>query len=356
MKENRQHNPLVSVIINNYNYGRFLREAIESALTQTYPYIEVIVVDDGSTDHSREVIAYYKGQIRVVLKENGGQGSAFNAGFAISRGDIVIFLDADDVLLSNAVEEVVAVWKPEVSKVQWRLLLVTEKLEPMGQTWPMERRLPSGSVRESLLRWRYYPSPPTSGNAFSRWLLEKILPMPESEWRIAADSYLLTLAGMYGNIQSIDRELGYYRVHGRNLWHFSGWNAEELVKKLVQQVVTDIQQQNLLQEAARSLGVPFHPIPTPLAAKTEMALALLRPDALIRLGLSSNRAKLALQGTYASLVYPYMPSFLSRVRLSAWFLLTGVLPRFSAVKVALWGVVPSVRPRWLARILQASGS
>ncbi len=74
--------PLVSILINNYNYGRFLSKAIDSALNQEYQNIEVIVVDDGSTDDSRKIIESYGERIKPVLKENGGQASAFNAGFS----------------------------------------------------------------------------------------------------------------------------------------------------------------------------------------------------------------------------------------------------------------------------------
>jgi glycosyltransferase involved in cell wall biosynthesis len=86
--------PLVSIIISNYNYGRFLKPCIESVLDQAYPHIEVIVVDDGSTDNSREIIASYGNRLVPVLKENGGQASALNVGFSISHGKIVIFLEA----------------------------------------------------------------------------------------------------------------------------------------------------------------------------------------------------------------------------------------------------------------------
>ena len=86
----------VSIIINNYNYDRFLAQAIDSALNQTYPNIEVIVVDDGSTDSSRQIITSYGDAIKPVLQPNSKQGIAFNNGFNHSTSDIINFLDADD--------------------------------------------------------------------------------------------------------------------------------------------------------------------------------------------------------------------------------------------------------------------
>src|SRR5262249_35315249 len=97
--------PLASIIVSNYNYGRFLRKWLDSALAQTFANKEVIVVDDGSTDESRKIISSYGKQIIPILKENGGQASAFNAGFAASRGEAVLFLDADDLLLPSALEK-----------------------------------------------------------------------------------------------------------------------------------------------------------------------------------------------------------------------------------------------------------
>lgn len=118
--------PLVSIIISNYNYGRFLKPCIESVLDQAYPHIEVIVVDDGSTDNSQEIIASYGNRIVPVLKENGGQACALNVGFSISHGKIVIFLDSDDVLLPETAQQVAAVFqsKPDVAKVQYRLAAI----------------------------------------------------------------------------------------------------------------------------------------------------------------------------------------------------------------------------------------
>src|SRR3954454_14414573 len=109
-----------SVIINNFNYARFLADAIDSALAQTHPNTEVIVVDDGSTDESASVIAAYGDRIAPVLKGNGGQASAYNAGYERSSGDIVCFLDADDMLLVDAIGSAADAFSVEdVVKVQW---------------------------------------------------------------------------------------------------------------------------------------------------------------------------------------------------------------------------------------------
>src|SRR5262245_48637316 len=99
--------PLVSILINNYNYAQFLREAIESALSQSYSHVEIIVVDDGSTDQSREIISSYGSRLTAVYKENGGQTSAFNAGVLASRGDILCFLDSDDYYYPGKIARIV---------------------------------------------------------------------------------------------------------------------------------------------------------------------------------------------------------------------------------------------------------
>ena len=91
----------VSVIIPTFNYGRFLREAINSALAQTYRPLEIIVVDDGSTDDTPQVLAEYRGRVRVIRQDNLGVGAARNVGITAATGDYLAFLDSDDI------------WKPE---------------------------------------------------------------------------------------------------------------------------------------------------------------------------------------------------------------------------------------------------
>jgi glycosyltransferase involved in cell wall biosynthesis len=99
-----ESNPsLVSVIIPCYDQAQFLPDAVESALSQTYLEIEVVVVDDGSPDNTGEVVARYP-SVRYIRQENRGLAGARNAGFHASRGEYVVFLDADDRLTPNAVE------------------------------------------------------------------------------------------------------------------------------------------------------------------------------------------------------------------------------------------------------------
>jgi glycosyltransferase involved in cell wall biosynthesis len=211
-----QH-PLVSIIVNNYNYGRFLKGAIDSARGQTYDHVEVIVVDDGSTDDSRDVITSFEDRIGTVLKENGGQASAFNEGFARSSGDIVIFLDSDDVLLPTAAERVVEQFRSGVAKIHWPLVRVDEQLNGNDQQIPSEE-LPAGDLREATLRDGPGSSlsPPTSGNAWSREFLARMLPMSVDEHRIGADGYLYGLAPAFGSIGRVEEPQGMYRIHPTN--------------------------------------------------------------------------------------------------------------------------------------------
>lgn len=94
---------LVSVIIPCYNQAHFLPESIESVLVQAYPHAEVVVVDDGSPDNTAEVIARYPA-LQCVRQQNRGVAPARNAGFASSRGEYIMFLDADDRLAPDAIE------------------------------------------------------------------------------------------------------------------------------------------------------------------------------------------------------------------------------------------------------------
>ena len=208
--------PLLSIIINNYNYGHFLGAAIDSALAQTYDHVEVIVVDDGSTDDSQWEIARYGARVAAILQDNDGQASAFNRGFAQSRGAIIIFLDADDRLRPDIGQRVVDVLTadPTLAKVQYRLATIDETGAALGSTVPpQDQPMPSGNLQRRLLTapddicWQ-----PTSGNAFPRAVLAQMLPMPTAPYRICADYFLSNVAPLFGPVYSIEAVGGGYRI------------------------------------------------------------------------------------------------------------------------------------------------
>jgi glycosyltransferase involved in cell wall biosynthesis len=215
--------PLVSIIINNYNYDRFLPTAIDSALNQTYSSVEVIVVDDGSTDNSQEIIRNYGNKVVPVLKENGDHASTFNAGFSASQGEIICCLDADDRFLAEKVAQVVEVFTshPEIGWCFHPLKLVntnTEAVLGVTRAFPGLNEYISTpcDFRTQLKKGKlpFYP-PSTSALCFRRSLLKQILPMPET-LKQAADRYLT-----YGTLFLspgffLHRELTIQGIHNSN--------------------------------------------------------------------------------------------------------------------------------------------
>jgi glycosyltransferase involved in cell wall biosynthesis len=247
---------LVSIIINNYNYERFLRNAIDSALLQSYSPIEVIVVDDGSTDASREIIASFGDLIIPILKANGGQASAFNAGYGKSAGDIILFLDSDDTLNSNAVEQIVGHFgNTSIAKVHWPLTVINEAGMRMGTIIPHDP-LPEGDFKEHALRSGppFFLNPPTSGNAWSREFIESIMPIPEAEFRIGADTYLFETVAFFGPVKKIDLPLGSYRIHDKNNYFHKPFDA-----KLKAEINFYESLFTLLERYCQKLGIPANP-------------------------------------------------------------------------------------------------
>ena len=221
----------VSVVVTNHQYGRYVGAAIDTALAQDHDDVEVVVVDDGSTDDSRHVIAGYGDRVVTVLRPNGGQAAAMNDGFAACSGDAVIFLDGDDELEPDVASRVAALLdaRPEVGRVQYPLAVIDADGRATGERVPVDGRpLFEGDARPRLatcpddLRWQ-----PTSGNAFRRAVLERVMPIPEAELRLCADFHLSTLTPLYGHVAVLAEPGGRYRVHGRN-GHFGADGLDRL--------------------------------------------------------------------------------------------------------------------------------
>ena len=224
--------PLVSILINSYNYARFLAEAIRSALAKNYQKLEIIVVDDGSTDDSLQIAQSFGDRIHLVSKQNEGQASAFNAGFAASHGEIICLLDADDVFLSHKVERIVEVFRedPESGWCFENLKLFSHSLYDRV---PRNRYFDAGRVdaRLSMLRGGVFPKnieSATSGLSFRRELLARILPMPHARSIHLCDDYVKTACYALSAGLALDEELSLQRLHESNLYTNTGTRDRRL--------------------------------------------------------------------------------------------------------------------------------
>ncbi|RUX42683.1 glycosyltransferase family 2 protein, partial [Mesorhizobium sp. M4A.F.Ca.ET.050.02.1.1] len=346
----------VSIIIPNYNYARFLERSVDSALGQDHGDVEVIVVDDRSSDGSAVVIESYGDRIRACLRpRNGGHAAAFNTGFAASSGRIVLFLDADDYLYPDAVSRIVDAWDPATAQVQSRLHIVDEAQRVKDVFPPPELPFDDGDVVPKLLHKGRYQTTVTSGLAFERSTLDTIMPIPEADFRQGADGYLATLAPLYGQVQSIEECVGAYRIHGANHSVF----GEKLAERARWRVAHDFHRMAALSGQVSGVGLAVEPAETVLhdTLHLEERLASLCADPDRHPVANDSKLALAAHGAVASL--EMTASLRRRAMLAAWFLSVGMLPGRMALAVLSWKLDAASRPAFLARfsksIRQAMG-
>lgn len=222
--------PLISVVITCYNYAKYVAGAIDCALGQSYPNKEVIVVNDGSEDDSLAVIARYADRVRLIDQPNLGAFAAYNRGFAASSGEIVIFLDADDLLEPDALSRVAAVWSEACVKVQFDLTIIDAEGRDLGRKFcNYDASYDVSRVEQSFRRTGTYRWPVTVGNAYSRRFVSEVFPLRRGDY---PDGLLNTIAPVYGAVITIPSALGRYRIHGGNLWSNTGSDFERLPKRI----------------------------------------------------------------------------------------------------------------------------
>src|SRR5580692_7426312 len=211
--------PFVTALVDTYNHEAMIGEAIGSVLAQDFPAseMEVLVVDDGSTDRTPEIVRRFVPRVRLIRKANGGQASAFNAGIAESRGEIVAFLDGDDWWSANKVTRVAEVLaaQPGVGLVGHGITEVLldgrHCVNALRQDGRLHADSPSGARmlrnRKDLLG--------TSRMTIRTRVLRQILPVPES-LVFEADEFLFTIAAVLSEVVILAEPLTFYRHHSAN--------------------------------------------------------------------------------------------------------------------------------------------
>jgi len=207
---------VITVLITSFNYARFIEQAIDSVLSQNFclDEVQILVVDDGSTDDTSERVKKYGSRIEYFYKPNGGQASALNFGFTKARGEIIALLDADDVFLPGKLFRVVETFQnnPTVGMVYHSL---EEWHTQTDKRFKWNFPLISGNFRaEPDKFFSYYPHP-TSCISFRRSSLNRLLPIPE-RITMLADAYLTHLIPFLSPILAIPESLTLYRIHGDN--------------------------------------------------------------------------------------------------------------------------------------------
>jgi glycosyltransferase involved in cell wall biosynthesis len=234
---------LVSIIIPCYNQGRYLSAAIDSVLGQTHKNIEVIVVDDGSTDDTSQVAARYaaESRIRYVRQENRGPSAARNAGVAISKGEYVNFLDADDTLLPEKLERQLDILQadPALALVYCDIFYIDENgvdiPEKSATSIAQSRRILSGDIFDSLFIGGYFP-PHTPLLRFDAYKQSGGF---DQDLRGCCDWDLwLRIAANGNRAYYLNEKLAAYRMHGANMSNNFGHMRDEerrVIQKLTVQ-------------------------------------------------------------------------------------------------------------------------
>ena len=214
--------PIITVLIDTHNHERFIEKAIASVLTQDFPseMMEILVVDDGSTDRTPQIVRKFEPRLRLIRKENGGQASAFNVGIPQAQGEIVAFLDGDDWWAPAKLRELAAAFEknPGIGAVGHGYYEVdleeptNDLVAPYG-VYRITLKDVAGArlfrLLESLMG--------TSRLAVRKDVLDRILPVPE-ELVFIADTFIYTLAVAMAGAVVLDLPLCHYRVHAENLY------------------------------------------------------------------------------------------------------------------------------------------
>ena len=226
--------PLVTALINTHNHEEYIEQALTSVLEQgmSAEELEILVVDDGSEDRTPSIIHKFAPRVRHVRKRNGGQASAFNVGFAESRGQIIALLDGDDWWEKRKLETVVGTLEehPEQSGLghaYFKYFQSTAQTTLCGLENTAVLNLSSAeNARASLAHWKFLQ---TSALTIRREVLARIVPIPEV-LVFSADAPVAAAATAMG-VRVLNQPLSHYRIHANNLYSIGPGAGEKLRRK-----------------------------------------------------------------------------------------------------------------------------
>jgi glycosyltransferase involved in cell wall biosynthesis len=225
--------PLITALVDTYNHEKYIEQALVSVLEQGFSpsELEIIVVDDGSTDKTPDTVQKFTPRVKHLRKKNGGQASAFNAGFAETRGELVTILDGDDWWAQgklNAVAEVLEK-NPEAAAVGHGYYEFHEESGESKIHVPGEPRIDLSSVeavRAAFRNWRFLLM---GALTVRRKVLERVMPLPVA-MTFSADNPI-QFAAMAAGALLLEQPLSYYRIHGQNLYEIRSEDAAKLRRK-----------------------------------------------------------------------------------------------------------------------------
>ncbi|EYR62951.1 hypothetical protein N866_04095 [Actinotalea ferrariae CF5-4] len=214
--------PRFTILCATYNQGEYVEEMLRSALAQTLEDFEVVIVDDGSTDGTGEILeraraALPSGQQEKVVVErtaNGGQTAAFEHGFAVSRGAYICLLDSDDRFHAGKLAEVdrMARERPDAGMIMHPLAVIDPVGRATGIVRPLAAALSDGDVREQMRRQARHVAPGASGLVFRRDVMAALFPAPTKGFPFAADAYLSFGAACLAPVAALGTPLADYRM------------------------------------------------------------------------------------------------------------------------------------------------
>lgn len=267
--------PLLSVLIDTYNHERFIEQAVLSVLEQDFPMddTEILVVDDGSTDKTLEILSKFEPRIRVLQKQNGGQASAFNLAIPQCQGEVIAFLDGDDWWTKSKLRTIIPIFESEkdIGAVGHGYLMVDAQGRLQHTLLPQKPgRLNARTPEAAALYSRHACFFGTSKVAYRKSLLEQLLPIPEGAV-IEADEWLFTLVPWLADVMVLDQPLFYYRLHGGNMYMLSG-ATEKGLRRMHNSLASLVR---YFPTKMRALGIPPE-IEAPLLANLRLQTDRLR--------------------------------------------------------------------------------